>query len=63
MFRRQHTVANAEIDDHQVAVELEVIGGLDDFQHFGGRQQTEFSDLAVGVHRLETGRQFVASTP
>jgi len=51
-------VADQEIDDHQVHVELEVAAGTHSLGHLFQRDQGEAGDFSVGVARYEVGGQF-----
>ena len=54
MLGRQDAVADAEIDNHQVAVELEVVGRIDGRHHLNCRQRVK---LFAVVFRCEIRRQ------
>ena len=55
---RNEPVPEREIEDHEVDVELEIIGLAYPIDHRFGRHQIKADDLAIAVLRLERVRQF-----
>jgi len=53
----QEAVTDQEVDDDEVAVELEFLGVAHEPGDLGQLQQRELVDLAVVADRLEVGRQ------